>query len=46
MAQMLSSGLAPEGAGSSEAGKVIMRGYLEQMRAVIEMRRQQGKTKD
>ncbi len=46
MAQMLSSGLAPEGAGSSDAGKVIMRGYIEQMRTVIEMRRQQGKAKD
>ncbi len=40
MADMLSKGLSPDGLGNSEAGKAIMRGYIAQLRAVIEERRQ------
>ncbi len=43
MADMLSKGLSPDGRGDSEAGKAIMRGYIAQIRAVIDERR--GKLK-
>lgn len=43
MATMLSTGLAPGGEHDSEAGKAIVRGYVEQMRAVLKAYRAQAK---
>jgi AcrR family transcriptional regulator len=40
MAEMLSRGLAPQEQGASEAGKAILREYMELLRAAVNQRRQ------
>ena len=45
MATLLSTGLTPGGESDSEAGKAIVRGYVEQMRAVLKAYRAQAAEK-
>ncbi len=42
MADMLSKGLSPDGQGSSDAGKAIIRSYIAQVRLAIEERRKRN----